>query len=304
MMQIRPLPDTPRLRLDLMRAELELCARTVAKFDPRLKRTGESSWGTGKRVERPEPTRPLLLDLFCGAGGAAMGYSRAGFDVIGIDHKPQPRYPFRFLQADLTEGIPWDALKETFGITPGDVAAYHASPPCQRYAGITKTAGNQNNHPDLVGVTRDYLKQLSKPYVIENVPEAPLQDALMLCGTMFGLLVIRHRLFEVAPTLPYFHHPPCQHIRKTVTTGRRPDREKHYHTVVGHYPDHEFAKEAMGIDWMTRNELKEAIPPAYTEYIGRHLIAHLERQPAPSGGERVLGIESGQEFCEVRENTG
>lgn len=205
--------------------------------------------------------RPKLLDLFSGAGGAGMGYSRAGFDVTGVDMDPQPRYPFPFIQADALEyaaahGHEYDVI--------------HASPPCQRYSSITKAAGTSDNYPDLIAPTRELLKRLGKPYVIENVPGAPLDNPLMLCGTMFGLLVVRHRLFETNPTL-WWPPQPCQHERKVVKHGRRPDRKKHYAAATGHFSDVEFVREAMGIDWMTATELAQAIPPSYTEFIGKQL---------------------------------
>lgn len=122
-------------------------------------------------------SQPVLLDLYCKAGGAAMGYHRAGFRVVGVDIEPQPHYPFEFHQAD--------AL--TFPLDGFD--AYHASPPCQRYSMITKLHGRAivESHPDLIDPTRYRLKSSGKPYIIENVPQAPLKDAVTLCGSMFNL---------------------------------------------------------------------------------------------------------------------
>ena len=143
--------------------------------------------------------RPRLLDLFCGAGGAGMGYSRAGFEVVGVDIAPQKHYPFEFHQADALEylaqhGAEFDAI--------------HASPPCQRYSAITHAKRTENNYPDLIPSTREALIKCDRPYVIENVPRAPLINPLILCGTMFDLHVIRHRLFEMSNSI-YFS-PPCQ----------------------------------------------------------------------------------------------
>ncbi len=207
--------------------------------------------------------RPLLLDLFCKAGGTSAGYHRAGFDVIGIDIKPQRHYPFPFIQADVMAGLPVD-------IAQFDAIA--ASPPCQAYVSLSKNRG----YPDLIDTTRELLIATGIPYVIENVPGAPLRNAIKLCGTMFGLLVIRHRLFETSFEIPYFGHPSCNHVRKGIKLGRRPDRNKNYHCVVGNFNDVEFARIAMDINWMTQGELAQAIPPAYTEYVGGFLMQHIK----------------------------
>jgi DNA (cytosine-5)-methyltransferase 1 len=215
--------------------------------------------------------RPKLLDLFCGAGGAAMGYYRAGFDVVGVDIKPQPRYPFEFHQADALEfcaahGTEFDVI--------------HASPPCQAYSITRNLKTSRSNHPDLVALTRENLRATGLPFVIENVPGAPLVNPLMLCGSMFGLGVIRHRLFETNPVF-WFAPMTCKHgdvlpmwwksRRKALAAGRTFE----YITVAGKsFLMHE-AKTAMGIDWMTREGIAQAIPPAYTEYIGRLLLAAL-----------------------------
>lgn len=217
-----------------------------------------------------------LLDLFCGAGGAGMGYHRAGFEVVGVDIAPQPHYPFEFHRADALEyltahGHEFDAI--------------HASPPCQRWAGITRTAGTQDEYPDLITPLRPLLQATGLPYVIENGVNAPLLGTLILCGTMFGLLLQRHRLFETNPPILF---PPysCNHHRKVVKHGRKPDRDKHFAGVTGHFSDVEFAKQAMGIDWMTQGELAEAIPPAYTEYLGRYLIQCVVERSATGRGSK------------------
>ena len=202
-----------------------------------------------------------LLDLFCGAGGAAMGYHRAGFTgIVGVDNKPMPRYPFTFVEGDALEylaqhGHEFDVI--------------HASPPCQAYSWAAKRWVNAGKeYPDLVEATRNLIPD-GKPFVIENVPNSPLDSVLMLCGTMFGLSVIRHRHFECG----YLLYPPspCRHSG-SVKGGE-------YVTVAGHGGDgkasHSAWSEAMDIDWMIHKELAQAIPPAYTEWIGKQLLSYL-----------------------------
>ena len=212
--------------------------------------------------------KPRLLDLFCGAGGASMGYHRAGFDVVGVDIKPQPRYPFEFVQDDALEYV---------AAHGHEFDAIHASPPCQRYSVATQVHGTEqvSSHPDLLEPTRNLLVMQTAPYVIENVPGAPLDGFLMLCGSMFGLEVRRHRFFEgnVPLMSPFIcdHSIPAipvyGHTGAGVNRGR--ERERGRSNGVDDW------RRAMAIDWMTSVELAEAIPPAYTEYIGRHLMAVL-----------------------------
>lgn len=214
-------------------------------------------------------SRPRLLDLFSCAGGAAMGYHRAGFDVVGIDINPQPHYPFEHVQADALyylkeHGHKFDAI--------------HASPPCQRWSTATADHGR---HPDLITPLRPILDELEKPYVIENVPAAPLRDTTVLCGSMFSLRVRRHRHFETSFPLAA---PACDHSTQGAPVGVYGD----------HWDSREFLRPdgtrrgakarslaegqvAMGIDWMPWRHLKEAIPPAYSHHIGTQLIEHLER---------------------------
>ena len=223
-----------------------------------------------------------LLDLFCGAGGAAVGYSRAGFDeIVGVDIKPQPRYPFEFIQADIThEDFEFDMDVWSFD-------AIHASPPCQVYSRIRRGTG----HADLVEWTRDWIARQSDgdgntlPYVIENVPGAPLPSAVQLCGTSFQRTLTdeagtfemrRHRWFECSvPFLapPCAHHYPTLGIYGDIATNMRRNN-----AVRGRSDTKAGLKQAeclMGIDWMTAPELSQAIPPAYTEYIGRRLLEAL-----------------------------
>lgn len=215
--------------------------------------------------------RPLLLDLFCKAGGAAMGYHQAGFEVVGVDIEPQPRYPFPFIQAD--------ALKLDEGFLSG-FHAIHASPPCQRYSDLARRNGNAETHPDLVEPTRQLLHFIGRPYVIENVEGAPLVDPVVLCGTMFpGLRVLRHRLFETDWPLaqpPHGKHPLVYTMDKRKGHYGRLDQETAFVQVTGGGNcSKAAAADAMGVDWMTKDELNQAIPPAYTRYIGEQLIRHL-----------------------------
>ena len=202
-----------------------------------------------------------LLDTFCKAGGAGYGYKLAGFDVIGVDIEPQPNYPFKFHKADAIDFI--RAHGKEFDII-------HASPPCQKFSSITKTAGTQDSHPDLVEPTRRALIETGKPYIIENVPGAPLINPITLCGTMFGLDCVRHRLFETNPLI-WFPPASCNHYKPVVKHGRKPDRSKHFHGFTGHFSDVQWAREITGCDWMNQEELAECIPPAYTEWIGKQI---------------------------------
>jgi len=200
-----------------------------------------------------------VLDLYCKQGGAGMGYFQAGCQVVGVDIEPQPKYPFEFIQADALEYL--KEFGERFDLI-------HASPVCKRFSTITRTAGTQESHPDQIAELRKILVQVGKPYVIENVVGAPLKNALMLCGTMFGLNVIRHRLFETSPTI-WFPPFSCNHSKRVVKHGRKPNRAKHYAAVTGHFSDVAFAGDSMGIDWMNQDGLSQAIPPAYTRFIAK-----------------------------------
>lgn len=207
-----------------------------------------------------------LVDWFCKAGGASEGYRRAGFRVIGVDKDFQIRYPYDdFVQAD--------ALK-LFDDPPAWVLKAHAhagSPPCQAHTRARTIRGNAD-HPDLIPATRAAFRRFGRPYVIENVEGAPLIDPVLLCGSMFpGLLrVYRHRLFECSPGVHVEELIHPEHGEKLARMGRAP-RPGQFMTVVGNFSGVQAAREAMGISWMTRDELREAIPPAFTEHIGRYL---------------------------------
>lgn len=216
-------------------------------------------------------SKPRLLDLFCGAGGAAMGYHRAGFDVVGVDIEPQPRFPFEFIQASWDEPLMFlPGLWEREGVP----YVIHASPPCQRYSTMTKKWGRSDDHPDLVEPVREHLQLVGAPYVIENVVGAPLLNPIRLCGSSFGLPVRRHRLFEMSD--PPLLVPPCQHDGPALQVNGHPGGSSK-RDPNARFGSTEEWKVGMGIDWMNAPELAEAIPPAYTEWIGRQLIAVLEK---------------------------
>lgn len=203
------------------------------------------------------------LDLFCCAGGAAMGLFRAGFEVVGVDIRPQPRYPFEFHQADAM----------SFPLVGFDFI--WASPPCQKYCALN-TREDLSGYPDLVEPVRKRLEASGLPYVIENVPGSPVRKDLMLCGAMFGLRSYRHRYFEAN-----FHMPQPDHPKHKVRVNRRGEnRREHWAnggflTITGDVGTY-CGPEAMGIDWMSGNEMSEAIPPAYSEHIGCAAIAHIK----------------------------
>jgi DNA (cytosine-5)-methyltransferase 1 len=221
-------------------------------------------------------SRPRLLDLYSCAGGAAMGYSRAGFEVVGVDLVAQPRYPFEFVQGD--------ALEEGARLlATGEFAAVHASPPCQIHSTMTKRHGPEQvaTHPALVAPTRELLQASGLPYVIENVVGAPLLEPMLLCGSMFGLglrparpvYLQRHRLFES----PVFMWPPapCAHDGTALAVYGHPGGSSKRDPRAAFGSTDEW-RTAMGIEWMVGNELAEAIPPAYTEWIGHALLAAME----------------------------
>jgi DNA (cytosine-5)-methyltransferase 1 len=208
-----------------------------------------------------------LLDLFCGAGGAAMGYHRAGFEVVGVDHKNQKNYPFEFIQMDAFEAL------ERFGPY---FDAIHASPPCQAFSQAVKIV-NREGRPNLIPPTRSALIELGLPYVIENVPTAigELKEPVTLCGSMFGLKVRRHRLFE---SNVFIWGMRCSHTEypRIYPPSYNRITPLRVLSISGGFMQGKISieehREAMGITWqMTGRELSEAIPPAYTEYIGNVL---------------------------------
>jgi len=208
---------------------------------------------------------PRLLDLFCGAGGAARGYHRAGFQVIGIDIKPQPRYPFPFWQRDAL-ALPVEWIAKNFDVV-------HASPPCQHYTVYGNNRAHvRQDHPQLIEPTRSLLDLTRLPYVIENVPGAPLHRAIQLCGTSFGIEVRRHRLFE---SNVWLDEKPCDHARFTERKYPGSSNRPNGRTVcnIGEWRvPLAVQQRAIGIDWMELPELSQAIPPAYTQYIGAQIM--------------------------------
>jgi len=211
-------------------------------------------------------SRPRLLDLFCGAGGAAMGYHRAGFDVVGVDINPQPHYPFEFHQADAIEALETHAR---YGLWPWfdpmdpsdepEFDAIHASPPCPHYANVTRWTGRQADHPALIEPVRERLQRTGLPWVIENVRTTALRSPVVLCGSQFGLPIRRHRYFESNVALPWMFQP-CQHRASDLAFTHKGERV---------YAD------AMGCTWMNKTEARQAIPPSYCEWIGAQLLASI-----------------------------
>lgn len=202
-----------------------------------------------------------ILDLFCGAGGAARGL-RSAFpeaEIVGVDHVWQKRYPYTFVQSDAMD----------FPLEGYDLI--WASLPCQHYSRLKHFA--KRNYGSHIPALRARLKASGKSYVIENVPLAPLINPLTLCGTMFGLNTIKHRLFEINPAI-WFPPATCSHLKKTVRAGRRP-ADNQYHCIAGNFADLPGAKKAMGIDWMTRKKMLQAIPRIYAEWIGRTISQRL-----------------------------
>jgi DNA (cytosine-5)-methyltransferase 1 len=207
-----------------------------------------------------------LLDLFCGAGGAAYGYMLAGFHVTGIDINPQPRYRGDdFVQADALEYVA--AHGHEFDVI-------HASPPCQRYS-VQTAMRYRDNHPDLIAPTRELLRAAGKPYVIENVENARalLINPIKLCGSMFGLNLWRHRYFEMWPDVLCLT-PICNHAELPVlitgTTRRKPEKGGRMEYSA------QQCRDASGLHWMTRKEMDEAIPPIFTKWIGERLMKAVE----------------------------
>lgn len=226
----------------------------------------------------------VLLDICCCQGGASEGYRRAGFTPLGIDIDPQPRYPFPFHQGDAVAAL--DNLASGKGVLftlpnggglvelfDEQIKAKHGSPPCQAWTNCQKIQGN--THPELVEPIRELFQATTQPWVIENVEGAPLVDPVMLCGAMFGLETYRHRLFETNVQLSVPPHP--EHVARTTKMGRAPVPGEYMH-IVGNFSGVSRGRSIMDMDWASRDGLREAIPPAYTEHIGRQVLTHVATQ--------------------------
>jgi DNA (cytosine-5)-methyltransferase 1 len=219
--------------------------------------------------------KPRLLDLFCGAGGAAMGYHRAGFEVVGVDIKPQPRYPFKFVQDDIAGWV-----RVPVALFRCD--AIHASPPCQDYSRAMRHLAAPQ--PRLIDPVIELLKQTGLPWIVENVDGAPIPTqttldgryGVELCGTAFGLSVYRHRLFEASFPV---HGSPCRHVRYAMNPHSVAGRERIYAEHGRQDPEILWRKE-MGVEWMGRYEAREAVPPVFTEFLGCQLLTHVEAREA------------------------
>lgn len=236
-------------------------------------------------------SRPRLLDLFCGPGGASVGYARSGFEVVGVDLSPQHDYPFEFIQGDalefLAEEVAWTQGPR---FAPKAFDAIHASPPCQRWTRMQRQRKNQDAHPDLITPLRPLLDATGLPYVIENVEGCDaLIDPVMICGSMFDppMEIRHHRLFETNWNLipPMW---PCRHDLYALPlypgtpngSGNRPGARVMNPMASG--TTHEMWAAAKGIDWIPANgrkrpspALNDALPPLYTEFVGRQLMVHI-----------------------------
>lgn len=222
-------------------------------------------------------SRPRLLDLFCCAGGCSMGYYDAGFDVVGVDIQPRYDYPFEFIEADALDVMRDTAFLDTFNVV-------HASPPCQRYSIAANAHGNAHTHPDLLPPTRALLRTWGGPYVIENVPTAPMQDAVLLCGWAMGLRHIkRHRLFETKRALmsPGCLCPTGDTVSVFGHSGE--DRRKSARGVRKHVPIAE-VRGLMHVPWINgRDDVSESIPPPYTHFLGEQILDLLVAEPLGVG---------------------
>jgi DNA (cytosine-5)-methyltransferase 1 len=234
-----------------------------------------------------------VLDLFCGEGGAARGYADAGFQIVGVDIEPQPRYPFRFREYDAFEYLERFVINADPAWSIG-FDAIHASPPCQRYSTLSKRFRTDRLHsfPDLIGPTRDMLRETGLPYVIENIPLAPLEDPVILCGSQFELTSMwpgvgppgttsgpekvglrRHRGFEA--NFEIHDAGPHDHSYRAVPVYGYTNNRLFRGEGLRGESFSDLRKEVMEIDWMSHEGLNEAVPPAYTEYVGLFLLHHL-----------------------------
>lgn len=243
---------------------------TTREFLP-CHQSASTDAASSRIVERGDESRPRLLDLFCGVGAAARGYADAGFEIVGVDIEPQPDYPYEFIQADAFDALDW--------MRPLRFAAIHASPPCQASSALTKGTNRGRQYEQLIPATRARLETTGLPYVIENVQGSDLRRDLTLCGEMFGLGVLRHRYFECSFPVQQPAHQPHRGRVRGWRHGTYFDGP--YLAVYGEGGGKGTVAEwqtAMGIHWTDdRKSIAEAIPPAYTRFVGVWLMAHLER---------------------------
>lgn len=240
---------------------------------------GETSRQNAPR-RQPSAHVFTILDLYCCQGGAAAGYARAGLTPTGVDLKHQARYPYEFHQGDAIDYVK----------AHGDVYdAIHASPPCQAHSHAQQIM--QNEHPDLIAPTREALEATGKPYIIENVVGAPLHSPALLCGHTLGLRTFRHRIFET--NWPYTPPAHAAHPATTVKMGRALKPGDYYH-AVGNFISVDYVRDDLGVPWMTREGIRECIPPTYTAHIGAQLVAHLAGEggttPPPETDANGFGL--------------
>jgi DNA (cytosine-5)-methyltransferase 1 len=210
------------------------------------------------------------LDLFCCGGGAGMGYHLAGMDVTGVDIDPQPKYPFTFVQGDALEYLAAHGHEFDF---------IHASPPCQGYSVLKRFGGGDT--PKLIGAVRELLQRSGKPWVIENVQGArqDMINPIMLCGSSFGLGVRRHRIFETNPPIALVpacaHHAQPEPVDVTGTGSFCKKPRTAPRGGLSRKPKNiKEARDVMGIQWLGRKELSQAVPPAFTRYIAEQMMGH------------------------------
>lgn len=228
--------------------------------------------------------KPVLLDIGCRQGGATRGYQDAGFYVIGVDIEPQPRYiGDAFVQTDgiaLLSGMAERGHRHLWLAGHGqiEVDAVHTSWPCQGYSNTHRI--RKNDHPRLIEEGRELLEKIGVPYMQENVEGAPLLNPVTLCGAMFGLRTYRHRLFEASFPLTAPAHP--DHSQQQIKMGR-PVREGDFYQAVGNFSNVDYARQDMGVGWMTREGIRECIPPVYAEHVGRQILRAADLELADHG---------------------
>lgn len=225
--------------------------------------------------------KPVLLDIGCRQGGATRGYRNAGFFVIGVDIEPQPRYcGDAFIQADglaVLDNMLYRRHARLWLVRHGQVQvdAVHTSWPCQGYSNTHRI--RKNDHPRLIEDGRELLDKLELPYIQENVEGAPLLNPVTICGATLGLHTYRHRLFEANFPITAPEHQP--HVQQQIKMGR-PVREGDFYQAVGNFSNVDYVRRDMGVEWMTREGIRECVPPVYTEHIGRQLIRAADLAPA------------------------